>query len=63
MHLWIITYSFPDHGLQVMYCWTKVAVYFTVDRVCSISYGHLLDVIHVCMYNTLNWGKRGCESI
>ena len=30
-------YSFPDHGLQVMYCWTKVAVYCTTDRFCSSS--------------------------
>ena len=55
MHLWIITYSFPDYGLQVMHCWTKVAVYFTVDGVCSISYGYLLDT---CVRTTHSIGER-----
>ena len=46
-----------------MYCWTKVEVYFTIDRVCSSLYiGVAICLIHVCTYNILNWGKRGCES-
>ena len=31
-----VIYNFPDHALQVMYCWTKAEVNFTVDRVCSL---------------------------